>query len=76
MGLDQQPMIDTFQAPPRATQRSDSFAPKSTKRTWSYYQDLKKSDPKAYNNPKTIVQMHKDYAELGSTFEDGDFKAM
>lgn len=72
LGLEDFPRTDPFQAPPR----SSVFQPTSgtKKRTWSYYQDLKKSDPKAYYNPKTSVQMEKDYASLGAEFEDGDFR--
>lgn len=70
-GLNEQRQ-DLFQAPPGSAIRADqSLAPK--KRTWSYYQDLKAKDPKAYLNPKTQVQMHNDYLALGKDFEDGDF---
>lgn len=76
LGLDEAPQRDPFQAPVRSSQRTDSFAPKTLQRTWSYYQNLKKTDPKLYSNPKTTIQMHKDYAELGAKFEDGDFNAV
>jgi hypothetical protein len=60
---------DTFQAPPRSSQRNDSFAPRGAqKRTWSYYQEMKKKDPKAYYSRENTVQMHKDAVELGSEF--------
>lgn len=75
IGMGQQKQ-EGFQAPPRNNQRSDSFAPKVKQRTWSYYQNLKKTDPTAYWNPKTQVQMHKDSSEMGSSFEDGDFNAL
>lgn len=75
MGLNQE--REQFQAPPRSGQRNDNFAPTGQKkRTWSYYQELKKSNYKLYSDPKTQVQMHKDAAELGSAFEDGDFNAI
>lgn len=73
-GLDQQ-SGETFQSPPRS-QRGDNFAPSTNKRTWSYYQNLKKTNPKEWNNPKTQVQMHEDYIQLGKAFEDGDFSAL
>lgn len=71
LGLDEAPKTDPFQAPPRNT----SFAsPKGQqKRTWSYYMQLKKDNPKVYLDPKTQVQMHKDYQAYGKEFEDGDF---
>lgn len=76
IGLDEPERKENFQSPPRSTQRSDSFHQKgNTKRTWSYYQELKKSNPKVYLDPKTTNQMHKDYLELGKEFEDGDFGA-
>jgi hypothetical protein len=65
---------EDFQSPPRNTQRSDSFSPKSPKRSWSFYQNMKKTDPKTYWDPKTQVQMHKDSSTLGDAFEDGDFR--
>lgn len=73
MGLDQ-PAQEQFQAPPRGSLRNDSFVPRGqTKRTWSYYQELKKSNPRLYLDPKTAVQMNADYTLLGKEFEDGDF---
>lgn len=75
LGLDQVPQQDDFSAPPRSSQRRDTFAPKVQKRTWSYYQELKKSDPDLYNSKQMTVQMHKDYEDLGRDFEDGDFNS-
>lgn len=76
MYLKQQEPKETFQAPYRSNQRSDNFGQKGgAKRTWSYYQELKKADPKVYYDPKTTNQMQKDYALLGKSFEDGDFSA-
>lgn len=76
MGLNQEKQ-ETFQAPPRTNQRNDSFVPAGgKKRTWSYYQELKKSNPTLYLDKKTQTQMHKDSAELGDAFEDGDFRAL
>lgn len=64
---------NSFNAPPRSQNRSDNFAPSSTKRTWSFYEKMRKDQPQLYLNPKTQVQMHKDHKELGNAFEDGDF---
>lgn len=73
LGLDQPVQREQYQNPLQSQQRG-TFKPTSNeKRTWSYYQNLKKNDPKSYSDPKTTVQMHKDYAELGASFEDGDF---
>lgn len=74
LGLDQPAKQQNFQAPPR-NERSDHFQPTTQKRTWSYYQQLKKADPKIYYDPKTQVQMHKDAIALGDAFKDGDFNA-
>lgn len=74
MGLNDQ-RREGFMAPPRGDQRNDNFAPRTEKRTWSWYQNLKRSNPKQYYDPKTQVQMHKDADQLGSAFEDGDFNA-
>jgi hypothetical protein len=61
-----------FQAPPR---NSSGFTPNPPqKRTWAYYQEMFKKDPKLYYDNKLNTQMQKDYIELGIAFEDGDFK--
>lgn len=74
LGLDQVPQTENFQAPPRSALRNDNFAPKGgQKRTWSYYQELRKSKPDLYHDPKTNIQMQKDAIELGDAFMDGDF---
>jgi len=59
---------DPFQAPPRSNQRNDSFAPKVSKRDYNYYQELKKTNPRLYLDPKIAVQMHNDAIELGDAF--------
>lgn len=72
--LDEPAAKEDFQAPPRNNQRPDPFAPKGgEKRTWTYYQNLRKTDPVKYRDPATHVQMHKDYLALGKDFEDGNF---
>jgi hypothetical protein len=73
LGLDREVQREDFQSPLKSDQRSDSFAPRVQERTWAYYQELKKKDPKLYNDPKTNVQMQQDYIRLGDKFEDGDF---
>lgn len=60
---------EDFQTPPRSAQRSDNFSPKGqTKRDWNYYQELKKTNPKLYLDPKLSVQMHNDAIEQGEAF--------
>lgn len=61
-----------FQSPPSSSHRSDSFSG-GEKRTWSYYQKMRKENPDRYNDPKTKAQMTKDYAQLGKEFEDGSW---
>jgi hypothetical protein len=73
LGLEEQSKGDVFNAPPRSQNRSDSFSPSTTKRTWNFYEKMRKENPSLYLNPKTQVQMHKDHRELGNVFEDGDF---
>jgi hypothetical protein len=75
-GLDEQQSASNnlFQSPPSTQMRSDNFRPSaSNKRTWTYYQDLRKKDPLAFYDPKISVQMQKDAIELGEEFNDGDF---
>lgn len=74
LGLDQPVQTEGFQAPPQSRQNSN-FAPQGgPKRTWQYYQDLRKKNPKLYNDTKTNIQMQKDIIALGDDFKDGDFK--
>lgn len=59
---------ESFQAPPRSAERP-SFAPKGQpKRDWNYYQEMKKTNPKLYLDPKIAVQMHNDAIALGDDF--------
>lgn len=53
---------------PRNQQRPNSFSPASPKRDWNYYQELKKTNPKMYLDPKIAVQMHDDAIALGDAF--------
>lgn len=66
---------ETFQSPTRSSMRSDTFSPTTNKRTWAYYQDLKKKDRNLYYSPKIFNQMLKDAEDLGDAFKDGDYKA-
>lgn len=75
LGLDQPQRTEGFQAPPQTRQNSN-FAPDGgKKRTWTYYQELRRSNPKLYNDPKINIQMQRDIIDLGDSFKDGDFKA-
>jgi hypothetical protein len=76
LGLDQEAPKEDFQAPPRSQQRSDNFAPSTQKRTWAFYEKLRKEDSNLYYSPKTQVQMHQDHANLGKEFEDGTWRAL
>lgn len=74
-GLDAPKQGDNYSAPPRSSVRSDSFTPTGgNKRTWSYYEKLRKESPSEYLSGKTQTQMMKDMAELGEAFEDGNYK--
>lgn len=75
LGLETQTRQDNlFQSPPRSQERQDNFAPKGgQKRTWSYYQELKKKDPDILYDRKIANQMAQDAVELGDAFCDGDF---
>lgn len=74
LGFDGPAPDNKFQSPPRS--EVSGFAPVTQQdRTWSWYQNLKKSDPKAYHDPKIAVQMHNDAIRLGERFKDGDYNA-
>jgi len=74
LDIDKPRATEQFPAPPR---NSVQGLPQSGKkdRTWTYYQELKKTNPRLYYDPKIAKQMHDDYQRLGEAFEDGDFKA-
>lgn len=72
LGLDEVKQ-DGFDAPMKNQQRS-SFTPKGgEKRTWSWYQKMRATDRKRYDDPKTQAQMYADAATLGKDFRDGNF---
>lgn len=71
MELDKPAEDNTLFKLPRNERRPDTFAPTSTqKRSWSYYEKMRKENPKAYFDPKTQVQMHHDAIALGDAFND------
>ena len=71
LGIEQAPVKETFLNPMRSSQKPETFQPKGfPKRTWSYYQDLKKTNPNLYLDKKTNVQMHNDAIEMGEAFFD------
>ena len=72
LGVDGPKQNNNFQAPPRSTTNFLPNAP--AKRTWSYYQDLRKKDPDLYYSPKVTAQRHADHRTLGDAFEDGDWQ--
>lgn len=63
---------DPFRNNIRST--NQPWTPKTQeKKTWSYWQNMKQTDPKKYYSRETNVEMHKAALELGDAFEDGDF---
>jgi hypothetical protein len=69
LGLNQE-KDNSFMAPPRSDVRNDHFAPKTQKRTYSFYEEMRAKKPKEYWDPKMQVQMHKDGEALGAAFFD------
>lgn len=70
MGFNQQ-QAETYEATPASSQRSDNFRPNSeNKRAASYWDKLKKTDPKKYFSPESSTQRMKDIDDLGSDFDD------
>jgi hypothetical protein len=73
IGFDNEPR-ENYQNPIIGTQRSEAFTPTTgPKRTWTYYEKMRKEQPELYRQPKIAVQMQEDYRTLGKDFEDGDF---
>ena len=74
LGLDSQRQGENFQAPFKSTNRADPFNSGAPKRTWTYYEKMRKAEPLKYFDPKTQDQMFKDAEMLGDNFNDGDFQ--
>lgn len=74
LGLDGQRQSENFQAPFKSTNRSDPFSSNAPKRTWTYYEKMRKAEPLKYFDPKNQDQMFKDAEVLGDAFNDGDFQ--
>lgn len=68
LGLDQEPRGESFQTPPSSNRRADSFAPQVQKRDEKYYDNLRKTKPNEYYDPKTQVQMQNDAIAQGWSF--------
>jgi hypothetical protein len=66
-GLDEQRQTNT-QSLPRSNVRQASFAPSTPKRDWNFYQEMKKTNPRMYLDPKITLQMHDDALALGDAF--------
>lgn len=66
-----------FQSPPRPTLRSDNSSLGTVnKRTWSYYEEMRKKNPAEYLSGKTQTQMMKDMTDLGEAFKDGNYQIL
>lgn len=62
------PKAQSLVSLPKSNQRPTSFAPSAVKRDWNYYQEMKKTNPKLYLDPKIAVQMDADAQALGDDF--------
>jgi hypothetical protein len=76
IGAEQIQRQTNFQSPPRSGVNADSVKTQgSQERTWSWWEDLRKKDPKLYASKKMTVEMNNDILRLGDRFMDGDFYA-
>lgn len=74
LGLEDQQVREQYQNPLQSSQRNDTFAPKNVeKRTWTYWQKVKKENPNWFYDTKITNQMTQDAIELGDAFRDGDY---
>lgn len=69
-GLDTPSKDNNFQAPPVSNSRNDNFSPTGNKRTYSYYQKIRKESPNEYRSARIQDQMFKDASALGDSFFD------
>lgn len=65
---------DGFTPPPRSNTNNVPFTPNVKQRTWSYWQEIRKSNPQEYYDPKNTLLRIKDAETLGEAFKDGDYK--
>lgn len=65
--------IDQFQNVPHSVVNNTGFTPNVRQRTWTYWQELRKADPKSYYEPKNSLLRMKDAETLGDAFKDGDY---
>ena len=78
LGLDQPKQQQQQFTPPPRNNTSSPQNPMTSppeKRTWAWYENLRKTNKTAYLDPKTQVQMLQDRMELGNAFEDSGFDA-
>ena len=74
LGIDENLIVkDPFRIPPRSVLNQSQYKPPQEERTWSWYQNLKETNPKKWATRETNVQMHNDAIRLGERFNDGDF---
>lgn len=67
LGLNQP--TNQFQAPIRST--NTGFKPTvKQERTWTWYQEQKKANPKLFRDPNFLIQMDQDSQRLGESFFD------
>ncbi len=71
LGVDQTRSGD-FSTPPRGQSSFGSGKPE-VKKTWAYYQALKKEKPDLYRDPKTANEMTEMAVRYGDDFYDGDY---
>lgn len=76
LGIDQpMPRQQQFQPPPRNTGNppNPNIPGIPEKRTWAYYEDLRRKNRNAYLSQKVQLQMLQDRMEQGETFNDSGF---
>lgn len=76
LGLDQpKPLQQQYSPPPRSnvSNTNNPMPLPPEKRTWAWYENLRKTNKTAYLDSKTQVQMLQDRMELGPAFEDSGF---
>lgn len=66
--LDAPKNSETFQSPIASQRRNDNFAPRTEKRNWAYYEEMRVKDPTKYHSPKIAIQMQDDAIALREDF--------
>lgn len=60
---------DLFSSPPKSQFNTEGFKPTGDKRDWSFYEEIRKKDPRKYWTVSVQNEMHQQAVKLGEAFK-------